>query len=370
MRLASTLMMRFAERTHILDASAPPARYLWTDAFAVCNFIEMGRNDLALALVDRVHRTLGRYSPEDTRTGWISGLEAHTAELHPTIGGLRIGKPLPERKPSEPFNERLEWDRDGQYFHYLTKWMHALDQLTYATGDPSFNKWARELAESAFRRFVHGSPPTMYWKMSVDLSRPLVSSMGQHDPLDGYVTCLELMETAADFGVPGIDLREASAGFGAMVDPTRLATVDPLGIGGLLVDAYRIAHLPVRDPALVFTILNASRLGLAHYVAEIDLQERASHRLAFRELGLAIGLAAMSKLPELAARTGLDRHLSLRQDIEAFWLRPENREVRTWVEHADINDVMLATSLAPEGFLHVSRGGRSESPIAPTYYER
>ena len=27
------------------------------------------------------------------------------------------------------------------------------------------------------------------------------------------------------------------------------------------------------------------------------------------------------------------------------------RQVPTWVEHADINDVMLATSLEPDGFL-------------------
>ena len=28
--------------------------------------------------------------------------------------------------------------------------------------------------------------------MSTDLTRPLVPSMGQHDPLDGFVTCNEL----------------------------------------------------------------------------------------------------------------------------------------------------------------------------------
>ncbi len=47
---------------------------------------------------------------------------------------MRIGKPLNERKPSEPFDERLEWDRDGQYYHYLTKWMHALHQVGRLTG--------------------------------------------------------------------------------------------------------------------------------------------------------------------------------------------------------------------------------------------
>lgn len=32
----------------------------------------------------------------------------------------------------------------------------------------------------------------MYWKMNIDLSHPQVHSMGQHDPLDGYLTYNEL----------------------------------------------------------------------------------------------------------------------------------------------------------------------------------
>ena len=32
--------------------------------------------------------------------------------------------------------------------------------------------------------------------MSIDLSYPLVPSMGQHDPLDGYITYLQLQSTA------------------------------------------------------------------------------------------------------------------------------------------------------------------------------
>lgn len=89
----------------------------------------------------------------------------------------------------------------------------------------------------------------------------------------------------------------------------------------------------------------------AHYAADADLRASATHRLAFRELGLAIGLAAVSKLPDLATRTGLDPYLRLREEIERFWIRPEHRETRAWLDHEDINDVMLATSLAPDGFL-------------------
>jgi hypothetical protein len=368
---ALALMARFAERTGLATPTRAPVRYLWTDAFAVCNFLALsaatgeGRHaELALRLVDQVHHVLGRHRPDDARTGWLSGLDPRVAEAHPTRGGLRIGKRLPERAAGEPPDERLEWERDGQYFHYLTKWMTALDRVARATGQATFNVWARELAETAHRAFTHALPgraSRMYWKCSIDLSRPQVASMGQHDPLDGLVTCVELRATAARLGAaaePSLD--DALADFAAMVDPRGLATSDPLGLGGLLVDAWRVTALARErqwpgDPRLAGALVEAARLGLERWVAQPDLLLPAENRLAFRELGLAIGLAAIERLPP-AARGRLAPHAGLRAEIEAFWLRAEHRETRTWRDHRDINDVMLATSLLPEGLLGPATG--------------
>jgi hypothetical protein len=182
---AITLMNDFAERTG-LDSDRPVRRYLWTDAFAVCNYLGLARSSgnqrfkgLALRLVNQVHRTLGRHRQDDARHGWISGLAESEGEVHPTRGGLRIGKSLPERGARDPFDEQLEWERDGQYFHYLIKWMHALDQLSRATGESRYNLWARELAAAAHAAFIEspasGLPIRMVWKMSIDLN-PNVSS--------------------------------------------------------------------------------------------------------------------------------------------------------------------------------------------------
>src|SRR5262249_23087427 len=151
-------------------------------------------------------------------------------------------------------DEQLEWERDGQYFHYLTKWMHALDQVARWTRERRFNRWARELAAAAHATFVSGPRPPgsrrMAWKMSIDLSRPLVPTMGQHDPLDGLVTCSQLMATAAQLpGAPGSadpdgpDLAPAIADFAAMTATLDLQTADPLGLGGLLADAGRVAQI-------------------------------------------------------------------------------------------------------------------------------
>lgn len=120
--------------------------------------------------------------------GWISGLSDQEGELHPTSRGIRIGKKLPERKPDDPYDDDMEWDRDGQYFHYVTKWMHALNCVTRSTGDGKFNALAAEMVKGTHDKFTYSpgfGSKRMYWKMSIDLSQPHVRSMGHHDPLDG-----------------------------------------------------------------------------------------------------------------------------------------------------------------------------------------
>jgi hypothetical protein len=367
---ATRLMTRFAERTG-LTSERPPRRYLWTDAFAVCNFLALERatgaashGELALRLVEQVHRTLGRHRPDDGRQGWISGLSEPEGEAHPTRGGLRIGKPLPERGPGEPRDERREWDRDGQYFHYLTKWMHALDRVARASSRSIFSTWAVELAAVAHRAFTieprPGGRKRMVWKLSIDLTRPLVDSMGQHDPLDGLITCVQLDATARALGSSaGSRLAQARADFAAMIAPDQLATSDPLGLGGLLVDACRVEQLiragvPRELAGLRDALLAAALLGLRYYVAGPELGLPANRRLAFRELGLAIGLAGIAGLEPVRGFEPLARFAPLRSEIESFWQAPAHREVETWRAHEDINDVMLATSLVPSGFLLVS----------------
>ncbi len=379
---AIALMNRFAERSGL--ASGQPRRYLWTDAFAVCNYLGLARTtgeqdyrERALQLVDQVHHTLGRHRDDDRRSGWISGLSEQQGEQQPTRGGLRIGKDLPERGPRDPIDERLEWDRDGQYFHYLTRWMHALDQVSRFTQQPRFNTWARELAHNAFEAFTYlpsaaWGPRRMHWKMSIDLTRALVPSMGQHDPLDGYISNLQLSATAAALTQPppGPNLEDETRQYATMLRRGELATADPLGIGGLLIDAYRVQQLIQQgaqpDEQLLNRLLDAALTGLQHYTQGGELQLPAKHRLAFRELGLAIGLHAVERMQQAAdnehahATTSaqqraqlqtLMQYLPLRDEIETTWRNPEQQRATTWIAHQDINEVMLATSLAPDGFL-------------------
>ncbi|MFX0052181.1 MAG: hypothetical protein ACFE8U_12930 [Candidatus Hermodarchaeota archaeon] len=319
-------MMKFSEDTG-LTSNKLPRRYLWTDGFAVCNFLGLyemtGENkfkELAIQLVDQVHRTLGKHRDDDERLGWLGSKD------HPTENGLRIGKPLNERKPHEPFNSTLEWERDGQYFHYLTKWMHALTRVYQVIKEEKYLTWAADLAKAS-TLFISNN--RMFWKMSIDLSYPLVPSMGQHDPIDGYVTYKEL-QTFID-----LDLGMVLAKLEKLMQRINLVTTDPLGIGGLLFDAYRLEQMDT-DPEKRLALVNAAEKGLEY--------SRISHDLAFRELGLAIGLHAAKKM------SVLEEYWLLIDKINSYWLKNSD-----WTEHQDINRVMFATSLAPDSFLSISK---------------
>mmetsp|Transcript_36727 Transcript_36727/g.67217 ORF Transcript_36727/g.67217 Transcript_36727/m.67217 type:complete len:132 (-) Transcript_36727:22-417(-) len=127
----------------------------------------------------------------------------------------------------------------------------------------------------------------------------------------------------------------------------------------------------MEDTRLLIRILSDAALSL-------DSLERsgpfwkgtASQRLAFRELGLSIGLHGVTTMQDLIASNNeifeeagilqeanqvlnvLERFLSLTKDIEEFWLAYQFENVSvTWLEHQDINSAMLATSLEPGGYL-------------------
>ena len=384
-KIVLDIMDQFTGLTGLDPPSKPPSRYLWTDAFAVCNFLELWKRtgeekyrNLALKLVDQVHQVLARHREDDPRKGWISGLGEDEGRKHPTKGGLRIGKKLNERRQDQPFDEQLEWERDGQYFHYLTKWMHALSRVSALTGDLAYNKWAIQLAKAAHSRFVysvtHGGQKRMYWKMSIDLSHPLVPSMGHHDPLDGFITFSQLQVTATkgQKKPSWVDLTAEIADMAAMCRGKDWVTDDSLGLGGLLSDAYRVGQLIAQGDAaktrMLLVLLDASMAGIESFATQQTLHYPADYRLAFRELGLSIGLQAIERLKnlfehqnntfpgvqEIVARIDyLKRFVPIGEMIEAFWLDESSWRSNTWMEHRDINMVMLATSLAPDTYLTI-----------------
>ena len=317
---ASAILDRFAA-TSGLTGSGRRQRYLWTDAFAVMTWVGLHEAtderrflELARALVREVHEVLG-----------VNGADPE----HPTARGLRIGKPLPERAPDEPYDPALEWDRDGQYYHYLTKWMHALERIASATGDERYRRWAAELGQVAHRAFTH--PGGMYWKMSVDLTRPLVPAMGAHDPLDGLVEMASLR------------LERETQALARLCAGRDWTTNDPLGAGGLLVAALRLSRLGLHP--LFSQVMRDAVLSVE--ATAPTLGGAAARRLPFRELGFALGLHAVPLLGE----NSLQRFVPLAAALEEFWLDQRNQAAATWTGHEHINAVTLAACLSPGGAL-------------------
>ena len=385
--IAARLMTTFAQRSGLHRAVSDPRRYLWTDAFAVCNFLELFKETgdpehqrCATKLVGQVHWVLGRYREDDMRCGWISGHDEQAGGRHPTAGGLRIGKPLQERRVCDPFDEQSEWDRDGQYFHYLTKWMHALCQVAFVTGNSEYARWAVELGAGAFKGFVYrsgaGDIEGVFWKMSTDLSRPLVNATGLHDALDGFITFREAQRTAAILTIAGPELNDLSQAIellSALCHQRDWTTDDPLGLGMLLFDACRLCQLVVEDrPSdvdLIDDILIACRGGMSALLGKRYLIQPPSQRLAFRELGLSTGLKGLTITADAITRnamafrrrTSLGRNVdlllpyqSLGERIISIWLAHAEQD-QSWNIHRDINDVMLATALVPGTFLLIDQ---------------
>jgi hypothetical protein len=221
---------------------------------------------------------------------------------------------------------------------------------------------------------------TTFWAATVKTTRGQAGSAasgrrrGQHDPLDGFITYnqLQMCRPGGSDAAEYPDLSGEIADMALIMKNRSWVTDDPLGIGGLLCDACKTAQMIVRghfeQHDLLETVLGSSLLGLESFARMNSLRAPAEYRLAFRELGLSIGLRAAKRLHGLVEENPdlfeerrtmnryvemLLRYTELIDAIEGFWLEPHNSEVMSWIEHRDINMVMLATSLAPDGFLTI-----------------
>ncbi|KAL4871522.1 hypothetical protein BDV12DRAFT_194285 [Aspergillus spectabilis] len=277
-----------------LSTWSPPAssgghkgRYLWTDAFGVLNFLTLYRelnNEvyliLAARLIEEVHNTLGY-----TRDG-TSRLPGAT-ESNPLGGGLRIGK-LDEGGS----------DGDGQYHHYLTLWMFALNRMSLASKDSKYNNLAVALAKAIHPHFFLNRTPgndriiRMVWKMDVNLSTALVGSEGNLDPIDGFVVFRLLQAAAQQYG-EGEILKDEIEDYARVMrrKGEHFVTSDPLDLGMTM----WTVHWVIGEKW-------AGRLAERCFEQMYDLFETGQYlsrstkyRLAFREFGTALGVRCMAE---------------------------------------------------------------------------
>ncbi|BCS23786.1 uncharacterized protein APUU_40230A [Aspergillus puulaauensis] len=220
-------------------------RYLWTDAFEVLSLLtlhtEVNRNPatkdaagytyltLASRLVEAVHNTLG-YTRDGSRR--LSG----ASDSNPLGGGLRIGK-----------MEEFGSDGDGQYHHYLTLWMFALNRMSVATGDPKYNEQGIALAKAIHGAFFMNRASErarMVWKMDMELNKALVGSEGNLDPIDGFVVFRLLQAAAGARGGDGEVLKEEIEDYARVMrrKGEHFVSADPLDLGMTLWTAHWFVH--------------------------------------------------------------------------------------------------------------------------------
>jgi len=298
-------------------------RYLWTDSFGVCNFLTLfceTKEERYLlqadSLINSVHNVLGKDRQGKKRLG-------NATDEHPLLGGLRIGKLDDESMPNG----------DGQYFHYLTKWMFALNRMSIVRQQPRYNEWAIELAKSIHPKFIdlsHYERPRIYWKMSIDLRTPLVRSEGNLDPFDGLVVYRLLQESSCDKQI----LCEEISIMERIVNEKYkyYESEDPLDLG----EALWIAHWYQEPWAGELTL--RSLKFLKNLFLHLYFKRNSRYRLAFREFGTTIGLQVNN-----ASMDSSEWKIRV-QEVNNFWAN------QIYSRDSDITPVMYCTSLFPGVF--------------------
>ncbi|PKS05951.1 hypothetical protein jhhlp_007784 [Lomentospora prolificans] len=308
-------------------------RYLWTDAFGVVNFLTLYKEtgnpvyvELAKSLVRTVHDVLGR-----TRDG-KARLPGATDDA-PLKGGLRIGKIDAEGA-----------DGDGQYHHYLTLWMFALNRLSVSTADERYNNLAIQLAKAIHPHFIYTTVSrslAMVWKVSTDLRRVLVGSEGHLDAATGYVVYSLLQRTASRLNYSFVphSLATEIDEYWQIMNRNDQRTISPSSDALDLGMGLWMCHLAGNE--LWAKTLGEESLSMAHRIVSPErgfIARSAGQRLAFREFGFCLGIQCY----------GRDRFLAHKvDDVVQFW--DENPEAFADKDLGPISSVMHAAALKPGG---------------------
>ncbi|PTB58205.1 hypothetical protein M431DRAFT_110430 [Trichoderma harzianum CBS 226.95] len=306
-------------------------RYLWTDAFGVVNFITLFKETakpkyltLAKRLVVTVHDILGR-----TRDG-KKRLDGAT-DKEPLVGGLRIGK-----------LDASGSDGDGQYHHYLTLWMFALNRLSIAAGERDWNDLGIQLARAIHPRFlVHclSGGVKMVWKISMDMKSVLVPSEGHLDAATGYVVYKLMQTTASKQGHRnGVLQQEINDYWNLMSRKGSLSPgTDMLDLGmGLW-----MCHIWRDEPwAIKFRSKALPKAEELLDSSSVMMQRSASRRLAFREFGTCVGVSCIDASEKLQDQV---------EDLLQFWEKHLDRGDGE-DDLKPISRVMYATGLVVGAF--------------------
>jgi len=236
-------------------------RYLWTDAFGVVNLLslykKLGEEKYLIQaeeVVNNVYKVLGRKK------------------------GLRIGE--------QP-------DRDGQYYHYLAKWMYALNE--FGKIKPEYHCKAVDLVKQIHPHFIVPGRGVI-WKMKEDLSGPYPGyGYGGLDFYEGYTVYRLIDETALSSEIS--DMNNL-----IQKDFHHFKCTQDLGLGDML---WHCHFFPQEEWSKLIKdrcckTLNAMWRDKGNdggYFVR-DIKYEPNYILSFGNSGISIGLQAQNMWPE------------------------------------------------------------------------
>lgn len=293
-------------------------RYLWTDAFAVLNYVSLAQRSqtedgkqlylkAAHTLADCVHETLG--CPRSEKYP----MERDSSGLSPSgFVGLRIGKV--EARAKTDFGMRL----DGMYWHYVDKWLFALLRLGQISGSSERLRQAAGWAKVLFPRFFDTRHGGIRWKLNVDATPISEQPHGfpNGDTLNAYVVYTLIQRAQNDISLSD-EIQAMYKGLQESYSPRK--TRDPLGWGlDLWMQLFLERQLPSADAMSVLQWYHIN--------------------LPFRLYGALLG-ARLRGIAESHVNSFIQKSI----DVEAA-LKQRGGE-----EHSAINRVMLASVLLAPG---------------------
>lgn len=307
-------------------------RYLWTDAFGVLAYTSIAemyesKNDKDKSemyrrardkLIRTVHACLGvpRSNEKD------DAMKIDT-KLSPTgYVGLRIGK-LHSRKVTD-----YGMEYDGQYWHYIDKWLLALARSGHVNEGIL-------IAKSCFPAFFDAESGGIRWKLSIDSTAPPSLRMAgpSDDTLVALIVFLILQANRLDDdNAPSLNneiqmLKNALKGYKPRV------TDDPLGWG---LEAMYDQYLTGKPRTRALASIHESALHPSHL------------SLPFRLYGAIIGARVAGEA--VAPKNKVD-------ELVTMSLRYQEKAMESgYEEHSSINRVMLATCLLCPGVLAIRSG--------------